>query len=134
MSVNKQCIKRIDCRVCRSGNLERVIELTPTPPGNNFLYEEDLEQQEELFPLDLNFCKDCYHLQLGHVVDPNILFQNSYSYVSGTSPVFVNHLKEYSQYVIDLFNILFVHEIGITLNLNPRIIDLRESSAFMLKC
>jgi hypothetical protein len=50
MSFNTQCIQRVDCRVCRSDNLERVIELTPTPPGNNFLHEKDLGQQEELFP------------------------------------------------------------------------------------
>jgi len=115
MSLNTQCLQRVDCRVCRSVNLERVIELTPTPPGNNFLHEKDLGQQEELFPLDLNFCKNCYHLQLGHIVDPKFLFQNNYSYVSSTSEVFVKHLKDYADYISDFLNLnnkSFVVDIG----------------------
>ena len=28
---------RNDCRMCCSTNLEKVMELTPTPPGNNFI-------------------------------------------------------------------------------------------------
>ena len=115
MSFNTQCIQRVDCRVCRSDNLERVIELTPTPPGNNFLHEKDLGQKEELFPLNLNFCKDCYHLQLGHIVDPKFLFQNNYSYVSATSEVFVKHLKDYADYISDFLNLnnkSFVVDIG----------------------
>ena len=37
MNENNKCFQRKDCRICRSENLEKVIELTPTPPGNNFL-------------------------------------------------------------------------------------------------
>jgi SAM-dependent methyltransferase len=97
--------KKEECRTCLSKNIEQVFSLTPTPPGNNFLSKEMLSAEEKIYPLEINFCNDCFHIQLGHVVDPSILFQNSYSYVSGTSQVFVNHLKEYSKYVIDYFKI-----------------------------
>ena len=88
---------RSTCRLCESSNLEKVIELTPTPPGNNFLRADELGQPEPEYPLECYFCRECYHLQLGHVVDPKILFRSNYSYVSGTSPVFVKHLAGYAR-------------------------------------
>ena len=96
--------QREDCRICHSRSLEKVVELTPTPPGNNFLSKDQIGIEEKGYPLELHFCNNCCHVQLGHVVDPSLLFQNSYSYVSGTSPVFVNHLSEYAKYVTDLFD------------------------------
>jgi SAM-dependent methyltransferase len=101
----KNYFKKDRCRICESYSLEKVLELTPTPPGNNFLSKGELNKKEELFPLELDFCNDCKHIQLGHVVDPSFLFQNNYTYVSGTSSVFVNHLKKYADYVVDLFDI-----------------------------
>ena len=97
--------QREDCRICQSSSLEKVVELTPTPPGNNFLSKDQIGTKEKEYPLELHFCNNCCHVQLGHVVDPSLLFQNSYSYVSGTSPVFVNHLSKYAEYVIDLFDL-----------------------------
>ena len=97
--------KKSNCRICESESLKRVVELTPTPPGNNFLKKEEIGNEEREYPLELYFCRDCYHIQLGHVVDPSFLFQNNYTYVSGTSSVFVEHLKNYAEYVVNLFNI-----------------------------
>lgn len=103
--MKKDCFLKENCRICQSSSLQKVVELTPTPPGNNFLSREQIGVQEKEFPLDLFFCKNCYHIQLGHVVDPSFLFQNNYSYISSTSPVFVDHLKSYAEYIIDLYNI-----------------------------
>jgi len=95
-----------NCRICNSENLEKVVELTPTPPGNNFLKKEEIGIiKEEEFPLELHFCESCKHIQLGHVVDPTFLFRNDYSYVSSTSKVFVNHLNDYVDHVEQIFNL-----------------------------
>ena len=94
-----------NCRICDSLDLEKVVELTPTPPGNNFIRVKDLGVvNEEEFPLELYFCTSCKHIQLGHVVDPSFLFQSGYSYVSSTSEVFVNHLEDYSNHLESLLN------------------------------
>ena len=55
---------------------------------------------EDAFPLQVNFCNQCTHLQLSHVVSPEILFRD-YVYVSGTSPVMVKHLKEYAEQAVE---------------------------------
>jgi len=91
--------------MCGEESLIKVMSLTPTPPGNDFLTKEELGREEPVYPLDLYFCEGCYHVQLGHVVDPQILYQNNYSYVSATSAHFVNHLKEYAVEMVDRFGL-----------------------------
>jgi SAM-dependent methyltransferase len=86
--------------MCLGSQLQKVIELTPTPPGNNFLDADEVDQHEPRYPLDVYFCAGCHHVQLGHVVDPKILYQNDYTYVSATSSRFVQHLREYAEEMI----------------------------------
>jgi len=91
--------------MCGEESLTKVMSLTPTPPGNDFLAKEELGRDELVYPLDLYFCEGCYHVQLGHVVDPQTLYQKNYSYVSATSAHFVNHLKNYASEMIDRFGL-----------------------------
>ena len=107
--------KKEECRVCESKKLKKAVELTPTPPGNNFLNNKELDQVEDVYPLTLDFCVSCSHVQLSHVVEPSFLFQNDYSYVSSTSSVFVNHLSEYADHITKMFGLdesSFVIDIG----------------------
>ena len=93
------------CRMCGQFSLKKAMELTPTPPGNNFLNKKELGLKETKYPLDLYFCENCFHIQLGHVVDPKILYQKNYTYVSATSTHFVAHLKKYADDMIKRFNL-----------------------------
>ena len=93
------------CRLCKNTNLSKALELEPTPAGNNFLTEkEKIENNEPIFPLELFFCNDCFHIQLGHIVEPKHLFKN-YHFVSGTSQVNVNHFDKYAEDIISKFNL-----------------------------
>ncbi len=104
------------CRLCKKPDLSKVLKLKPTPAGNNFLtLEEKLKNDEPIFPLELYFCKNCFHLQLGHVVSPDHLFKDNYHFVSGTSPVNVNHFENYAGEVISRFELKknsFIIDIG----------------------
>ena len=95
--------QRTRCRMCDASDLVRVLSLTPTPPGNSFLKKSEIGKSEPRYPLDLYFCNDCHHVQLGHVVDPRILYQNDYTYVSGTSAHFVRHLEDYAADMVRRF-------------------------------
>jgi hypothetical protein len=88
--------QRTTCRMCESEALKQVLELTATPPGNHFLAPQDLDRPEAVYPLELHQCQECHHVQLGHVVDPRILYQNNYTYVSATGTSFVRHLRDYA--------------------------------------
>jgi SAM-dependent methyltransferase len=96
------CRRRDDCRLCGSLDMENVLSLTPSPPANAFV--QDPDQIQTAFPLDLRLCNNCAHLQLSVVVDPSSMFEN-YVYVSGTSPSFVRHFKDYAQSVISDFGL-----------------------------
>ena len=107
--------QRTKCRMCDSKSLEKVMALTPTPPGNNFLSKVELDFPEPAYPLELYFCQECHHVQLGHVVDPKILYQKDYFYVSGTSSKFVEHLNDYALEMIHSLQLKsdsFVVDIG----------------------
>jgi hypothetical protein len=91
--------------MCGCCSLVKAISLTPTPPGNDFLSKEELGRFEPVYPLDLYFCKECHHIQLGHIVDPKILYQKNYSYVSSTSADFVSHLKSYAEKMVERFSL-----------------------------
>ena len=94
--INKEYYNRKSCRLCNHEHLEDVIELTPTPPGNNFLSKTQLDQPSSFYPLVVCFCQSCAHVQLSVVVNPEILYKDDYKYVSGTSPVFVEHFRQYA--------------------------------------
>jgi len=91
--------------MCDSKQLLKTFSLSATPPGNDFLTKGELGRHEQLYPLDLYFCENCYHVQLGHVVSPLILYQKNYTYVSATSKQFVDHLRNYAEDMIEKFNL-----------------------------
>jgi hypothetical protein len=71
-----------ECLCCGSEKLKLVLDLNEQPLANSF--KKTAEESEPTFPLCLNICEDCTHLQLSHAVNPDLLFKN-YLYVSGTS-------------------------------------------------
>ena len=94
------CRRRQTCRLCGSEDLALAIKLAPTPPANAFVDAKTAKQAT--YPLDVFFCNACTHVQLLDVVDPRELFEN-YVYVSGTSPVFVDHFKRYAAHVMNAY-------------------------------
>lgn len=95
--------RRKTCRLCEGTNLALALQLTPTPPANAFVPAERKNELQPVFPLDVFLCQSCGHAQLLDVVDPEILFRD-YVYVSGTSPVFVEHFRLYAEAVLQRLN------------------------------
>ena len=83
------------CLCCGGENLTTVLDLHDQPLANSYL--TDKEEAEEFYPLALNYCNDCTHLQLTHGVNPDLLFKN-YLYVSGTTQT----LKDYFDKFVDI--------------------------------
>ena len=94
--------RRTTCRLCGCSDLALVLKLSPTPPANAFVKSVDPSRNQAMFPLNLYFCLNCAHVQLLDVVDPSHLFRD-YVYVSATSPVFVEHFKNYSNEILAKF-------------------------------
>lgn len=82
------------CRLCESTNLNHLLSLGSTPLANDFRPISSRKEVYTSFPLELLRCQSCGHVQLEHIISPDLLFRN-YSYVSGTSKSFVKHFEEY---------------------------------------
>jgi len=83
-----------ECLACGNDELELTLDLGNQPLANNFLSEPG---QNEYYPLKVNRCTRCYHLQLTHVVDPAIIYKN-YAYVSGTSQTYVDYMRWFADW------------------------------------
>lgn len=94
-------MKVFNCRLCNGKLSEPKINLGSTPLANEFL--KGLEPQD-LFPLEVCVCESCDHYQLNEQIDPERLFRN-YLYVAGTSPVNVEHFKQYAIHMVEMFNL-----------------------------
>lgn len=84
----KKYYHQASCLCCSNSNLNLVIDLGNQPLANNLIHQKD--EDYDTYPLALNGCLECGHLQLKYFVDPALLFDD-YSYASGTS----NTLKNY---------------------------------------
>jgi nucleoside-diphosphate-sugar epimerase/SAM-dependent methyltransferase len=76
------------CRVCKQTCIDRVIDFGNQPNANHYVSSPEHSLPE--YPLSLERCRNCFHLQLGYTIPPAEMFSD-YIYLSGTS----NTLKEY---------------------------------------
>lgn len=83
-----------ECLACGHTMLSIALNLGIQPLANNYLTSQDAV--EDKYPLAVNLCRNCYHLQLTHTVDPSVIYKN-YLYVSGTTKT----LKDYSDWFAD---------------------------------
>ncbi|MFM8244525.1 MAG: methyltransferase domain-containing protein, partial [Candidatus Fonsibacter sp.] len=112
---------KYDCRSCGSQNLKRFISLGYQPLANNLLDSEN--QKDELYPLEVNFCADCYNCQLSYVVEPEKMFSN-YLYMSSTGKSFVEHFERAAE--------KYIKELGLDKD-KSFIIDIGSNDGIALK-
>lgn len=101
--------KLTKCLACGGEHLELILDLGNQPPANS--YKDTPEEVQEEFPLAINLCTDCYHVQLTDVVDPDLLYKN-YLYVSGTSQTMKDHCEWFARFVTERTGAHNVLDIG----------------------
>lgn len=94
-------MKVSECRLCRGVLSEPKLDLGKTPLANEFV-KEPIAQ--DLFPLEVCVCERCGHYQLNETVEPERLFRN-YLFVAGTSPVNVEHFRQYAVDMVKKFKL-----------------------------
>src|SRR5713101_8125633 len=75
-------VHRDTCRLCGSGDLQLVLGMTPTPPGDHYVTADALDEPQPAYPMDLVMCGNCGLAQLPDVVDPELLYRD---YIYNTS-------------------------------------------------
>lgn len=97
--MNETCQKIERCIACDSDNLKPVLDLNSQPLANS--YRDGAEENLPEFPLAINVCADCFHTQLTHKVNPDLLFKN-YLYVSGTTKTQIDYFDWFVSFVDEL--------------------------------
>ena len=85
------------CLACGSEHLTPSLNLGNQPLANNL---KPIPTQQDSYPLAVNLCADCYHLQLTHTVDPKVIYSN-YLYVAGTSKTLKDYSEWFAGYVVE---------------------------------
>ena len=93
-------VKLKNCLACGSSDLKLTLDLNNQPLANS--YKNTKNEVQEQFPLAINRCGNCYHVQLTHAVNPELMFKN-YLYVSGTSKTMDDHFKWFADYTVEYF-------------------------------
>ena len=66
------------CRSCERSELELFLDLGATPLADRLLKEDQLDQPEPVFPLEVAFCNNCGLVQILETVPPEVLFCEDY--------------------------------------------------------
>ena len=91
------------CQVCRHTDLETILFLGYLPPVNTMPTVGSRTEEQPSYPAQLLHCPKCRLVQLGLVVDPQILFPPSYPYTSGTTKILRENFAQLYAEVQDLY-------------------------------
>ena len=106
--------KLIICRVCKERKLKKFLSLGEMILVNNFLTAYQLNESELKFPLTVNFCLNCNMVQLGEIINPEVLYRN-YVYISSYSHEALAHFQRLASLLVQKFGLAdnsLVVEIG----------------------
>jgi len=101
--------------MCNNNKLESILFLGFLPPVNKMhnINSQLIEQQS--YPAELKYCNNCYLVQLGLIVNKEVLFPSEYPYTSSTTKVlrdnFADLYNECSN-IIDLNDKDLIIDIG----------------------
>jgi 2-polyprenyl-3-methyl-5-hydroxy-6-metoxy-1,4-benzoquinol methylase len=89
-----------ECLACGHDHLIPVLDLNDQPLANS--YKKTKDESEDYYPLKINRCNYCSHVQLSHAVNPDLIYKN-YLYVSGTTKTYVEYMEWYADFCIETF-------------------------------
>ena len=115
----KDCVKINCCRLCDSKKLSKVFDLGKTPLANSYT-KKNLSKKLKKYPLGLNLCNSCGHLQLTYSIKPDKMFIN-YLYRTNTSYKNFLHFKNYASKIKKLYK-----------NKNGKILDIASNDGTFL--
>jgi len=92
------------CRFCHTPLTHTFADLGMSPLSNAYLKPEDLNRKEPFYPLHAYVCEKCLLVQLEQFETPENIFSD-YAYFSSYSDSWLAHAKQYTESMIDDFDI-----------------------------
>ena len=91
-----------ECRLCKSKDFNKVLELTPTPWADDYRKKEKITEQKTV-PLDLYQCKSCFHVQLKDIIEAEEIYLN-YTYETESTLGLGEHFISTADEIIKIYN------------------------------
>ncbi|MDA8902778.1 class I SAM-dependent methyltransferase [Porticoccaceae bacterium] len=82
------------CQICGSSKLRSTLFLGYLPPVNQMRTIGDRPFEQPAYPTELLCCSECELVQLGTIVDPEVLFACDYPYTSGSTRILHQNFSE----------------------------------------
>ena len=96
--------KLTECRICGSNDFFKYLDLGDIPLVNNYVNPTSGEKEDEIYPLQILFCKECALSQLSVVVNPEKLY-SKYAYRSSISKTFIDHCNLLAESICHKFKV-----------------------------
>lgn len=93
------------CQICGNPNLKSVLFLGYLPPVNQLYAIGSKPKEQPSYPAEMLYCPKCHLVQLGLVVDPQVIFPKEYPYTSGTTKVLRDNFADLGQEVRKIIGI-----------------------------
>jgi len=88
-----------DCRICGNRKIDSIYSFGDVPLANSLVRKEDINKEDDHFPLTLVFCPRCSLIQIKETVNPETLFKN-YLYFSSFSETVLRRSEELAENLI----------------------------------
>jgi len=102
--MNQGSTRTASCRFCGSALRHTFTDLGMSPPCENFLPADQLNQMEAFYPLHVYVCDECFLVQLQEYVSPEHIF-TEYAYFSSYSDSWLAHAKAYTELMVKRFHL-----------------------------
>jgi len=108
------------CKICKA-KTKQIIDLGKMPIANAFV--KNRSDDEFFYNLSVGFCPQCYMLQLDETVEPKMMFNENYQFISSTSQRMVDHFKKTAKEIME----------KISTKKNPFVVEIGSNDGIMLK-
>jgi SAM-dependent methyltransferase len=89
--------RRKSCLVCNSDNLDQILDFGLQPFADTFVPKDLLAETEPIFPLKLDLCQECGHVQTQIATNPEDRYAKyEYSFISSSSALARSHWQQYA--------------------------------------
>ena len=111
------------CRHCKNKLTHTFCDLQTCPPSNAMVDHERINEVEFYFPLKVFVCEKCWLVQVDEIEKAESIFNNDYTYFSSYSSTWLNHAKEYVDYMVKRFSF----------NNNSSIVEIASNDGYLLQ-
>ena len=110
------------CRFCGAPIRSEFADLGMQPVCESYVEQNEITKGQVFYPLNVNFCEQCFLVQLQDAVTPQDLFDN-YAYFSSHSPSWLKHAETYAEKITD--------KLG--LDSNSQVVEIGSNDGYLLQ-